>query len=107
MTVHFIEFPMASRPQAAPACFSREIKPGSVGQCCSWNLVTYKINVGQIESHEQGNEKFNGKDVSRLVNYTTSGLKLHHSLIIVAAVCDRRWANGTALIERRYSAISN
>jgi hypothetical protein len=44
---------------------------------------------------------------AQAVANTNSGLKLHHSLIIVAAVCDRRWANGTALIERRYSAISN
>jgi hypothetical protein len=40
MTVRFMEFPMASRPQAAPACFSRERKPGSVGRCRSWNLIT-------------------------------------------------------------------
>lgn len=35
------------------------------------------------------------------------GLKLHHWLVIVAVVCDRRWITGTALTKRRNRAISN
>jgi len=60
-----------------------------------------------IHRQQMRGQQFPPLSLPALRSDTTSDLKLHHPATIVAAVCDRRWANETALTERRYSAISN